>query len=126
MFKKITAAITCAAATMLGAACAAPAPNATSSDLDAAAVIVDVRSAAEHASGHVKGDILVPVDELEARVDEVSAKAGGKDKVVVVYCASGRRSARAKAILESKGFTNVKDAGGFSGLKSAYPDRVAQ
>ena len=80
MFKKITAAITCAAATMLGAACAAPAPNATSSDLDAAAVIVDVRSAAEHASGHVKGDILVPVDELEARVDEVSAKAGGKDK----------------------------------------------
>jgi phage shock protein E len=41
-----------------------------------------------------------------------------KDADVVVYCRSGRRASRAKEILESKGFKNVLNGGGYDDMKS--------
>lgn len=43
---------------------------------------------------------------------EVAAKIP-KDASIIVYCRSGGRSARAAAFLDSSGFTNIYDAGGF-------------
>jgi len=68
------------------------------------APVLDVRTAGEFASGHVKGAVNIPVDELGVRVGELGAP--GK---LVVYCASGMRSARATRILAAAGF-EVLDA----------------
>lgn len=62
------------------------------------AVVVDVRSPAEFASGHVEGALNLPVDELSARLGELPA-----DRTVIVYCRSGARSARAAATLKAAG-----------------------
>ncbi len=74
------------------------------------AVLVDVRSPAEFASGHIEGAINVPVDQVASRVDAI----GPADKAVVVYCRSGGRSAAATATLKAKGRTRVFDLGPMS------------
>jgi phage shock protein E len=78
------------------------------------AVLLDVRTPAEFAAGHVEGAINVPVGELEDKLDAVPAK---KDQPIVVYCQSGRRSAAAKKVLQTAGFTRVADLGGMSNWK---------
>lgn len=74
----------------------------------AGATLVDVRTPGEFASGHAEGARNIPVDEVEARMGELP-----RDKPVVVYCASGRRSASAAAILSRAGYP-VRDLGPFS------------
>ncbi len=71
------------------------------------AKLVDVRSPAEFSAGHVDGAINVPVQELAQRAGEL----GDKAKPVVVYCASGMRSASAVRILARAGFSQVHDLG---------------
>jgi len=61
------------------------------------AQVVDVRAPDEYAGGHIPGAFNIPLDELEARVDDL-AKLG---KVLVV-CHSGRRAEMACALLESR------------------------
>lgn len=63
------------------------------------ATILDVRSIAEYGSGHVKGSINIPLDELPRNLDKLQ-----KDKPVIACCASGGRSASAKAILKANGY----------------------
>ena len=72
--------------------------------------LVDVRSAAEFASGHLAGAINVPVGDLNAHLDPL----GAKDKPIVVYCASGTRSAMARSALKGKGFAQVFNLGAMS------------
>jgi phage shock protein E len=104
----------------------ATAPTLTA-ELLKSAVVVDVRTAGEHASGHLQGDHNIPVEEVEARLAEFDALTkGNKNAVVVVYCASGRRSARTKGMLEKAGYTGVVDAGGFSGVAARFPELRAQ
>ena len=64
------------------------------------AQVIDVRSRAEFASGHFKGSINIPLDELDRNVGRIS-----REKPVVVCCASGMRSGSAKSILQRHGFT---------------------
>jgi rhodanese-related sulfurtransferase len=71
------------------------------------AKLVDVRSAAEFASGHIPGAVNVPVGELGAKVKSL----GAKDKPVIVYCASGTRSAMARSVLKGQGFAQVFNLG---------------
>ena len=73
--------------------------------LQAGATVVDVRTPAEFLAGHVAGATNLPLDELPARAAELPT-----DRLVVVYCASGARSARAAAALRATGRT-VVDAG---------------
>jgi phage shock protein E len=69
------------------------------------ATVVDVRSADEYAGGHVPGALNIPHDQIAARLAEV----GARDRPVLVYCRSGRRSAMAVAELVRQGFTAVYD-----------------
>jgi rhodanese-related sulfurtransferase len=70
------------------------------------AVIVDVRSPAEFASGANPKSINIPLDQMESRASTLDPK-----KPVVVCCASGTRSAMAARILQGKGFAQVTTAG---------------
>jgi rhodanese-related sulfurtransferase len=72
------------------------------------AMLVDVRSPGEFSGGHIEGSLSIPIQELAGRMGELGDKSGQ----IVVYCQSGGRSAMAKRLLESNGFTNVHDMGG--------------
>ena len=78
------------------------------------AVILDVRSKGEYSGGHIKGSINVSVDTLSNNL----AKLKDKNKTIITCCASGMRSASAKSILKSNGYTNVYNGGGWSSLKN--------
>jgi rhodanese-related sulfurtransferase len=66
------------------------------------AQVVDVRSAGEYELGHIPGAINVPVGEIQA-----TAANWDKTKTYVVYCATGQRSAKAVATMQSMGFANI-------------------
>jgi rhodanese-related sulfurtransferase len=69
--------------------------------------LLDVRTAAEFAGGHIAGAVNIPVQELGGRSGEV----GPKEKPVVVYCHSGSRSLFAARTLRQAGFQAVHDLG---------------
>jgi rhodanese-related sulfurtransferase len=80
-------------------------------------LVVDVRDAPEVAqSGKVAGAVHVSRGMLEFRADpELPShdKAFDKAKTVIVYCASGGRSALAGKLLKDLGYANVYNLGGF-------------
>ena len=73
----------------------------------AGARLVDVRSAGEFAGTHLDGAQNLPVGDIARRAREL----GDKEKPVIVYCASGARSAVAKRTLKSAGFGQVYNLG---------------
>lgn len=87
--------------------------GAVAAKLAADAVVVDVRTPAEYAAGHYEGARNIPLNELRARAGEI----GPRDQALVIYCASGARSAQAAEVLKAAGFTNVTDAGGMANLQ---------
>ena len=79
--------------------------------------ILDVRTKDEYQSiGHIKNAILIPVQELEARIDELKKF---KNRKILVYCASGSRSVSASRILKKNGFTPYNMNGGISSWKNS-------
>ena len=72
-------------------------------------VILDVREQDEYDEGHIAGSILIPYTEIENKAQEMLPD---KDKQILVYCRSGRRSKIAAKILSKLGYTNVKEFGG--------------
>ena len=73
-------------------------------------VLLDVRSAAEYAAGHIPGSINIPVNELPARLAELSANTP-----TACVCASGIRSAVAAQMLVNSSFKTVYNLeGGFA------------
>jgi rhodanese-related sulfurtransferase len=76
------------------------------------AIILDVRSKGEYASGHIKKSINIPVDALSSNL----SKLKDKNTPIITCCASGMRSASAKSILKANGFTNVHNGGGWNSL----------
>ena len=81
------------------------------------ALVVDVRDAPEvSASGKVKGAINVSRGMLEFRADPDSPYHDAhfdRSKTVIVYCASGGRSALSGKVLKDMGYENVFNLGGF-------------
>lgn len=73
------------------------------------ATLVDVRSAAEFASGNAPGTINIPLQELGSRFGEIP-----KSSPVVLCCASGTRSGMAKLMLKKKGYPDVYNIGTWS------------
>jgi rhodanese-related sulfurtransferase len=69
--------------------------------------LVDVRTPEEYADGHIPTAINIPVSEIGERPPTTD-----KGALIIVYCASGGRSARSKARLEGLGYTRVVDFGG--------------
>ncbi len=78
------------------------------------AIILDVRSKAEYQGGHIKGSINISVDTLNNNLIKLS----DKNKAIITCCASGMRSASAKSILKTNGYTNVHNGGGWMSLKN--------
>jgi rhodanese-related sulfurtransferase len=71
-------------------------------------LVVDVRTRGEFMSGAFPGAVNIDLDQLATKVNEL----GDKNREIVLYCASGARSAYGVRVLESMGFTNVKNGGG--------------
>jgi rhodanese-related sulfurtransferase len=78
------------------------------------AIIIDVRSKGEFAGGHIKGSVNIPVDQLGSHIAELKSK----NKPIITCCASGMRSASAKSILNSNGFTEVYNGGAWRSLQN--------
>jgi rhodanese-related sulfurtransferase len=80
-------------------------------------LVVDVRDGTEvAASGKVPGAVHASRGLLEFKADPESPyhdKAFTKDKTVVLYCASGGRSALAGKLLQDFGYKDVRNLGGF-------------
>jgi rhodanese-related sulfurtransferase len=76
------------------------------------AIILDVRTPGEYASGHIKGSKNFPLQSLQQNLSKIP-----KDKVIITCCASGMRSGSAKSILLSSGFKEVHNGGGWTSLK---------
>jgi len=82
--------------------------------------ILDVRTESEYDAGHLENAVLIPLAELESRIDEILQY---KDTEIIVYCKVGGRSAQASTILDSNNFTKVFNVqGGITAWESAgYP-----
>lgn len=72
--------------------------NTISELLKTGAKVVDVRTPAEYAEGHVENSINIPLNELPDRTDELKKMQG-----IVVCCASGIRSNNAANLLRTNG-----------------------
>ena len=72
-------------------------------------IILDTREQDEFDEGHIPGAILIPYTEIENKAIELIPD---KDKLILVYCRSGRRSKIAAEALSKLGYTNVKEFGG--------------
>lgn len=71
--------------------------------------LLDVRESHENAEFNIGGTLL-PLGTIMHM--ETEAVDDWKDKEVIVYCRSGNRSGQACLLLESQGFTNVKNLSG--------------
>jgi hydroxyacylglutathione hydrolase len=78
-------------------------------DAGAVPIVVDVRSEAEHAGGHIAGALNIPLTHLDERIGEIPA-----GRPVAVHCEGGYRSAIAASLLQKLGRRDVHDmVGGY-------------
>ena len=75
------------------------------------ALLVDVRTLEEFVAGRIAGSVLLPYDQITA-ASAATLIGLNKDRTVIVYCRSGRRSEIAAATLASLGYRKVLDLGG--------------
>ena len=86
--------------------------------------LVDVRQPWEHELARLPDDILVPLDQLADRADEITPPPGA---LVVTYCHHGIRSLNAAAILQQLGYANVASlAGGIDAWSQLVDPSVAR
>jgi rhodanese-related sulfurtransferase len=78
-------------------------------------VILDLRNQSEYDSTHIAGSILIPISELEERIDELK-----KEDELLVYCNKGKRTSKAVSILKANDYTQVYYvAGGIKAWENA-------
>ena len=70
-----------------------------------APLLLDVRTPEEFAQGHAPGAMLVPLNDLQARLGELAAY---KSRGVVTYCEVGGRAGQAAELLRANGFAGVR------------------
>lgn len=80
-------------------------------DVPQGPLVIDVRTQEEFAYGAYPGAINIPLDELQQHAPKLS---NAKERPIILYCASGARSAYAVQILKAHGFTNLENGGGLS------------
>lgn len=83
-------------------------------------LLLDVRTRAEFDTGHIKNAVLIPVQELQQRVDEL---AEYKHSDILIYCATGNRSTVASKILIDNGFKRIVNMryGIYQWAKNGHP-----
>ncbi len=80
-------------------------------------LVIDVRTPGEFMSGAFPDAINIPLDDLMSGDVDLGDNT---EREIVVYCATGARSAYAQQILKSRGFANVINGGGISAMMSRY------
>ncbi|MCL2596689.1 MAG: rhodanese-like domain-containing protein [Paludibacter sp.] len=73
------------------------------------ALLLDVRTKGEFASGHAKDAKNIPLDVLKANLSKLN-----KSKPIIAVCASGMRSGTAVSMLKQNGFTEVYNGGSWT------------
>ncbi|MBI4297135.1 MAG: rhodanese-like domain-containing protein [Chloroflexi bacterium] len=88
---------------------------------DEGAMVIDVREPDEYVQGHVKGAILMPVDSVLARVDELP-----QGKVLLFICSQGVRSALACEMAAAMGYSNLYniEEGTSTWIEKRYPSKT--
>ncbi len=77
-------------------------------------IFIDVRTEEEWNEGHLDGAVHFEMVRLQkGELPEIS-----KDAAIAVYCHAGHRARSAIEILRENGFLNIRNAGGFNGLKA--------
>lgn len=74
-------------------------------------IILDVRTKEEYNTSHLKDAINIPYDEIENTISGVSTD---KNKIIMVYCQSGKRALTAVETLVELGYKNVYTFGGIN------------
>ena len=77
------------------------------------AVVLDVRTKGEYASGHIRGSMNIPVEQLNQNIHRLA----DKHKTIITCCASGMRSGAAKSILKQNGYSQVFNGGSWISLQ---------
>lgn len=80
-------------------------------------LVIDVRTAGEFMGGAFPNAINIPLDDIMAGKADIGDNT---EREIIVYCASGARSAYAQQVLEQKGFTNVTNGGGIAAMMSSH------
>ncbi len=80
-------------------------------------LVIDVRTPGEFQSGAFPDAINIPLDDLMQGKGDLGDNT---EREIIVYCASGARSAYAQQVLASRGFSNVTNGGGISAMMSRY------
>ena len=80
-------------------------------------VMIDVRTDEEWNAGYIEGAIHIPLSEIERDIENYEIS---KDEEILLYCRSGNRSGRAKAILDELGYTNTTNIGGIESVSEEY------
>ena len=85
------------------------------------ALLVDVRTPEEFADGYYPGAINIPHETILDGLNQLGVTA---DIAVILYCRSGNRSGQAEQVLQQKGFTEARNAGGLKALLSATGEQA--
>lgn len=93
-------------------------PQVAWSKIKAGAMVLDVRTADEFASGHLDKAVNIPHEQVAA---EFAKRGIAKDAPVVLYCKSGRRSAIANDALTAAGYTQLYNGGAYETLLAKKP-----
>ena len=80
-------------------------------------VFIDVRSLDECASGKIDCSTVIPLQDIKANI---SNQISNKNTPILLYCASGMRSSRARKILLDMGYTNVTNTGSMSATAKKF------
>ena len=89
---------------------------------DKSPIIVDVRTPHEFQSGAYPGAVNIELDQLMERYGELG---NNKSRDIIVYCASGARSAYAQRMLAQLGYSNVKNGGGIASMMAQRSTKVS-
>lgn len=122
MRRMILAGLSAVAVALTFSACTTG-PAASSIEISADTVVLDVRTADEYAGGHLKDAQL-----LDFNAGEVAAAIPTLDPEAeyVVYCRSGNRAGQAIKLMEQAGFTNVTNLGSLEQAAAATGIEVVQ
>lgn len=68
------------------------------------AILIDVKSEDEYNKFHIKNAINIPLNKIENNIDKI---VKNKEKMIILYCETGKRAKAAKRLLKVKGYENV-------------------
>ncbi len=81
-------------------------------DAGSRVILLDCRRPEEWAAGRIPGAVHIPMDQIEARADELEDDEGGKAHPIAVYCHTGRRSLRVASALRGLGYSRASSVAG--------------